>query len=143
MQTTDFSSQLVQDYLTGKEIAVLATVNPNGTPLATPMWFVHDDDGFGMVTHADMQKMKNLAINPNVSVVVESGSGGNIECVIVQGTVETLATQADRERMGEMFINKYGEHMENRWSGRAVPQSRALVRIRPTRVKLWGSLASD
>ena len=142
MKTTDFSAQLVQDYLMGKEIAVLATVYPNGTPLATPMWFVHDEFAIGMVTHADMQKMKNLAQNPNVSIAVESGSGGNIDCVIVQGTVKTLATQADREHMGELFVQKYGPHIEKLWGGRAVPESRALVRISPTKVLLWGSLAN-
>ena len=143
MKTTSFSASKVQDYLVGKEIAVLATLNPDNTPLATPMWFVHDEEGFGMVTHATMAKMKNLENNPNVSVVVESGSGGDIACVIVQGTVETLATRESRERMGGMFVDKYGPHIEKRWGGRAVPESRALIRITPTRVKLWGGLAQD
>ena len=43
-QETDFASTLVQEYLIGKEIGVLATVNPDGSPLAMPMWFVHDRD---------------------------------------------------------------------------------------------------
>ena len=93
MEETDFSDSLVQSYLNGKEIAVLATVNSDGSPLATPMWFIHDGLGFGMVSVAADRKVKNLKRDPRVSVVIESGSGGDIECVIIQGSVEFMDTR--------------------------------------------------
>ena len=142
MQETKFSDRLVQDYLRDKEIAVLATVNHDGSPLATPMWYVHDGDGFGMVSVAGDWKVKNLQRDPRVGVTVESGSGGSIECVIVQGTAEFLDHPEARDAMGARFIDKYGPHMEARWGGRSVPTTRALFRIEPTRVKLWGTLAT-
>ena len=142
MQETEFSSTLVQTYLTGKEIGVLATVNPDGSPLAMPMWFVHNEDVIGMVSVAEDMKVNNMRRDPRVGFVVESGGGGSLECIIMQGTVEFLSTDDDRKRVGAQFIDKYGVNMEQRWGGRAVPDSRALFLIQPRRIKLWGTLAS-
>ncbi len=142
MQETEFSSTLVQSYLTGKEIGVLATINLDGSPLAMPMWFVHDEDVIGMVSVAQDTKVKNMRRDPRVGFVVESGSGGSIECIIMQGTVEFLSATEDRIRVGAQFIDKYGVHMEKRWGGRAVPDSRSLFLIQPRRIKLWGTLTS-
>ena len=52
MKEIEFASKLVQEYLTGKEIGVLATSNPDGSPLAMPMWFIHDSDGLALVSQA-------------------------------------------------------------------------------------------
>ena len=142
VQETDFASTLVQEYLIGKEIGVLATVNPDGSPLAMPMWFVHDRDVIGMVSEAQHLKVKNLHNDARVGFVVESGSGGSIECIIIQGEATFVSSAEDRTRVGEQFIAKYGTHMEQRWGGRAVPDSRALFLIQPRRIKLWGTLAS-
>ena len=142
MQETEFSSTLVQTYLSGKEIGVLATVNPDGSPLAMPMWFVHNEDVIGMVSVAEDMKVQNMRRDPRVGFVVESGGGGSLECIIMQGTVEFLSTDDDRKRVGVQFIDKYGVNMEQRWGGRAVPDSRALFLIQPRRIKLWGTLTS-
>ena len=56
MKEIEFASKLVQEYLTGKEIGVLATSNPDGSPLAMPMWFIHDIDGVALVSQADDMK---------------------------------------------------------------------------------------
>ena len=143
MKETEFASMLVQDYLTGKEVGVLATVNPDGSPLAMPMWFVHDRDGLALVSQADDMKVRNMRQDPRVGFVVESGSGGTIECIIVQGRVTFLSSESDRSRVGARFIDKYGVHMEKRWNGRSVPGSRALFLIQPRRIKVWGALATS
>ena len=141
MKETEFDSELVQDYLTGKEVGVLATTNPDGSPLAMPMWFIHGIDGVTLVSQADDMKVRNMRRDPRVGFVVESGSGGSIACIIVQGNVTFLSHESDRSRVGARFIDKYGVHMEKRWNGRSVPESRALFLIQPNRVKLWGALA--
>jgi nitroimidazol reductase NimA-like FMN-containing flavoprotein (pyridoxamine 5'-phosphate oxidase superfamily) len=143
MKEIELASKLVQDYLTGKEIGVLATSNPDGSPLAMPMWFIHDSDGFALVSQADDTKVRNMRRDPRVGFVVETGSGGSIACIIVQGSVTFLSSEFDRSRVGARFIDKYGVHMEKRWNGRSVPESRALFLIQPHRVKVWGTLATS
>ena len=138
MQERPFSDPEVQQALDGPVTAVLATINPDGSPLATPMWYVHDANGIGMVSIDGLQKIRNLHRDPRVSVVVETGAGADLQCVIVQGTVEFLDAPPDRAALGASFVGKYGESIEKRWGGRAVPHDRALFRIDPGRVKLWG-----
>ena len=33
-----------QRFLDTKDVAILATIQPDGSPLAMPMWFLHDPD---------------------------------------------------------------------------------------------------
>ena len=139
---TEFSSKLVQDYLNEKEVGVLATINPDGSPLAMPMWFVRDSDSLALVSQADDMKIRNLRRDPRVGFVVESGSGDTIACIILQGSARFLTSESDRSQVGARFIDKYGTHMVERWNGRSVPESRALFRIEPRRVKVWGALVS-
>ena len=143
MKETVFASELVQDYLTGKDVGVLATSNPDGSPLAMPMWFIHDSDGFALVSQADDMKVSNMRRDPRVGFVVESGSGDSIACIIVQGSVTFLSNKSDRSRVGALFIDKYGLYMERRWGGLSVPESRALFLIQPSRIKVWGTLATS
>ena len=84
------------------------------------------------------KKIRNLRRDPRVSIVVETGAAIGLQCVIVQGTVEFLDAPSDRATLGAAFVDKYGESIEKRWNGPAVPHDRVLFRILPTRVKLWG-----
>jgi PPOX class probable F420-dependent enzyme len=138
MQERPFSDDEVQRALDGPATVVLATINPDGSPLATPMWFVHDADGLGMVSVDGLQKIRNLHRDPRVSVVVETRASSGLQCVIVQGAVAFLDSAADRRSLGAAFVEKYGESIEKRWGGPVVPSDRALFRILPRRVKLWG-----
>ena len=138
MQERPFSDREVQQALEGPSTVVLATINPDGSPLATPMWYVHDANGIGMVSVDGLQKVHNLKRDPRVSMVVETNAASGLQCIIVQGTVEFLDSAADRGALGASFVKKYGESIEKRWGGSAVPNDRVLFRIDPRRVKLWG-----
>lgn len=138
MRDVAFSAPEAQARLRGPVTAVIATINPNGSPLATPMWYVHDESGFGMVSVDGLQKIKNLRRDPRISVTVETEPGQGTGCVMVQGTVEFLDSSDDRRALGARFVAKYGESIEKRWGGSAVPDDRALFRIHPARVTLYG-----
>lgn len=138
MKEVTFSHGDVQEALEKPTTAVLATINPDGSPLATPMWFVRDDHCMVMVSPDGLQKVRNIRRDPRVSVVVETGAASGLQCVIVQGTVEFLDDDGDRAAFGALLVSKYGRDVEKRWGGRAVPRDRVLFRIQPRRVKLWG-----
>ena len=143
LNEASFSDDRVQRFLSGKDTAVLATINPDGGPLATPMWFVHDLQGMGMVSVHTLQKIMNLRRDPRVSVVAESAPGAGVACLIIQGTVAFVAADEDRRSLGEQFIDKYGEALERRWGARGVPDSRTLFRIYPSRVNVYGAWWSE
>jgi PPOX class probable F420-dependent enzyme len=129
----------VQDFLASKAVVVLATLQVDGSPLAVPMWFLHDPDALTMISVANTQKVRNLERDGRVSVVAEAGTGGDIRGATIQGRAEFLhSDSAERRHLVERLLAKYHPHLERRWSRRALPPDRVMFRIRPTRVATWG-----
>ena len=79
----------IQGFLASKEVAVLATVQADGAPLAMPMWFLHEPSSVTMISVADTQKVRNLRRDPRASVVAEAVAGsGEVRGVTLQGRAD-------------------------------------------------------
>ena len=128
----------VQAFLADRQVVVLATVQPDGAPLAMPMWFLHDPASLTMITVADTQKVRNLRRDPRVCVVAEGGETGAVQGVSVHGLAEFLPESADRRALTERLVEKYAPYLERRWKGRSMPPDRLMFRIVPSRVGSWG-----
>jgi len=131
------SEHRVRDLLATRQVAALATLEPDGSPLVTPMWFAHRDGGILMVSVSSHRKVRNLRRDPRASLAVETGEGGDIKCVMMQGVVEFVDEPDRRRRLAEHLLRKYHPHLERRWGARDIPTSRALFELRPTKVSLW------
>ena len=128
----------IQRFLDGGDIVVLATVQPDGAPLAMPMWFLHDPAVLTMISVAGTQKVRNLRRDPRVCVVAEAGGGGgDIRGVTVLGRAEFLVDGLERRALAERFHEKY-PRLASLWGGRVMPANRVMFRIVPERVKSWG-----
>jgi len=127
----------VQKFLATREVAVLATVQADGAPLAMPMWFLHAPDTLTMISVADTQKVRNLRRDPRVSVVAEAVVGGEVRGVTLQGRVEFLSDGPERRALIERFHEKY-RGLERLWAGKAMPANRVMFTIVPSRVRSWG-----
>src|SRR5207245_1602353 len=87
----------IQGFLASKEVAVLATVQADGAPLAMPMWFLHEPSSVTMISVADTQKVRNLRRDPRASVVAEAVAGsGDVRGVTLQGRAEFLSDGPER-----------------------------------------------
>jgi PPOX class probable F420-dependent enzyme len=129
----------IQTFLATRLIAVLATVQPDGAPLAMPMWFLHDPTALTMLSVDDLQKVRNLRRDPRVCVVVEwaNATGGQGRGVIVHGRGQFLADGAERRALVEHFHARYPE-LRVFWGGLPMPANRVMFRITPARVRSWG-----
>ncbi len=128
----------IQGFLATKEVAVLATVQADGAPLAMPMWFLHAPTALTMISVADTQKVRNLRRDARVSVVAEAVAGsGEIRGVTVQGRAEFLAEGPERRALIERFHEKY-RGLVRLWGGKAMPANRVMFSIVPSRVRSWG-----
>jgi PPOX class probable F420-dependent enzyme len=128
----------VQAFLAGRQVVVLATVQPDGAPLAMPMWVLHDPASLTMITVANTQKVRNLRRDPRVCVVAEGGETGAVQGVSVHGLAEFLPESAERRALTERLVEKYAPYLEQRWKGRSMPPDRLMFRIVPSRVGSWG-----
>ena len=129
----------VQKFLATKNVAVLATVQPDGAPLAMAMWFLHDPTSLTMISVANLQKVRNLRRDPRVCVVMEAADAAGIRGVTIQGRAEFLdADTPDRRALVERFLRKYDPLLEGYWKGRVMPPDRVMFRILPKKVLSWG-----
>ncbi len=138
MPKTTLADDRVQGLLAAREIAILATVQPSGAPLAMAMWFVHDRDGLTMVSQAGTQKMRNLRRDPRASVAVESVGAEGERCVSIQGTVAFVEDPAVRAPFLDAFFARYGDRLAAIWSGREMPPDRVMFRLSPEKLFLLG-----
>jgi PPOX class probable F420-dependent enzyme len=128
----------IQRFLATKNVAVLATVQPDGAPLAMAMWFLHDPTSLTMISVDGLQKVRNLRRDPRVCVVMEAADDAGIRGVVVQGRAEFLADTPERRALADRFLKKYDPLLEEYWGGRAMPPNRVMFRIVPKKVLSWG-----
>jgi PPOX class probable F420-dependent enzyme len=128
----------VQRFLATKDIVVLATIQPDGAPLATPVWFLHSPTTLTMISEAATQKIRNLRRDPRVSVAAEAGSLVGMGGVIVQGQAEFLPDSPERRALVSAFLRKYQPDLGRRWGGDEMPADRVMFHVVPRRVYSWG-----
>ena len=128
----------VQRFLGEKDVVILATVKPDGAPLAMPMWFLADASGITMLSVAATQKVRDLERDPRACVVAEEGTRGDIRGVTVQGRATFLDDSPERRVLVERFHAKYAPNLERLWGGRVMPANRVMFRIEPAAVHAWG-----
>lgn len=85
-----FLEPKVRAFLDEKRFAVLATLNDDGTPQLTVMWYELRGDTIMMNTRLSRVKGKNLQRDPRISVCVEDGE----RFVTIAGTARLDADPA-------------------------------------------------
>ena len=122
--------------LSNDRIGWLTTVAPDGTPQASPIWFLWDGDEV-LVYSLESLRVRNISSDPRVSLNLDgNGLGGDI--VIVEGTARVDA-DAPSAADNPAYMAKYLAVMEDfgwtpEWfAGRySVP-----IRVTPTRFRYW------
>ena len=85
----------------GKNYAVLATVNPDGSPQTSVIWIGRDDDGVLFTTVAGRVKHRNMVRDPRVSItVIDSADPENY--VELRGRVSSITPDAGRQKDTEL-----------------------------------------
>lgn len=130
---------LVQSFLATRDVVVLATLMPDGAPVATPMWFLPQPDALVMLSVDGLRKVSNVRRDPRVAVVAETTTPeGAIRGVTVRGRAEVLAESAERRALVTRFLDRYHPRLERIWGSRVMPADRVMFRIVPERVRSWG-----
>ncbi len=70
---TDQLSERARAFLNEKRFAVLATINPDGTPQLTTMWYELQGDEIMMNTAAGRVKERNMVRDQRIAICIEDG----------------------------------------------------------------------
>jgi PPOX class probable F420-dependent enzyme len=79
-------SEKARALLQERRFAVLGTINKDGSPQLTTMWYLLEGDVILMNTKAGRTKERNMRRDPRISVCIEDG----YSYVTISGTVEMI-----------------------------------------------------
>jgi nitroimidazol reductase NimA-like FMN-containing flavoprotein (pyridoxamine 5'-phosphate oxidase superfamily) len=137
MAERTFADEAIQQYMSDRDVAVLAMLTAAGAPLATPMWFVNDGRELAMVSVDGLAKIRNLERDPRVSVVVEGGERGAINGLVLAGDVRFVDGD-ERVAWGRRFRDKYTPDIDRLWGGPNIPDNRRVFVFAPRVVSAFG-----
>mgnify|MGYP000441541321 FL=1 len=86
----------VSDFLTGIKMAVMATINSDGSPHLSPNWYYYDGEKLFFVTTKERKKFYNLKRDQRISVCVYEPPLAS-DYVVVQGaaTIDDLVPTSE------------------------------------------------
>ncbi len=123
-------SEKAQAYLQELRFAVMATINQDGTPQLTTMWYLLEEDGTIMMnTKVGRAKERNMRRDPRISICIEDG----YDFLTINGTVEMIddpeIAQHDIYRLSRRYHGeaKARRQMEEQFS----KETRVSLRLKP------------
>jgi PPOX class probable F420-dependent enzyme len=98
-------NEQVRAFLSEPRFAVLATINPDGTPQQTVMWYLLRGETIVMNTARGRKKDRNLLRDRRVSICVED----HYRYVTIAGVLELVEDQATAQAdIEEMAVRYHG-----------------------------------
>ncbi len=119
----------------------VATLDRDGAPHLTTLWFAVKDGDFLFETYGKSQKMVNLRRDPRIAVLCEAGETyDQLRGVSVQGLAEIVdAGEPLLELMGLLVERSHPELSAEQVAAKAaqLAQKRVVVVVRPTKLISW------
>lgn len=106
--------QEINEFLDHGHTLVLTTIDRDGYPHSTPLWYVYMDGLIYTRGRRNGQKVANIKRNEKVSCLVEEGNRWrDLKAVMVRGRAEEVTDPAEQERFQERNSVKYKDFRES------------------------------
>ena len=113
-------------------VATLATIDPDGRPQLTEVWFLAEGDELKISLNTSRQKVRNLQRDPRCSVLLLD-LANPYRYVEIRG--DAVITPDDDYAFADRLGAKYGADLrENDGPG----ETRVVVTVKAARVHAWG-----
>ena len=114
-------------------MAVLATVNSDGTPQATPLWYHYDGECFITTCFARRVKIRNIKENPNMTLVI-GDTAHNGRGMIVRETAELVEDNVPAATLKNAIRYEGEERGRKSAAELTTGGARYIIRIMPHRI---------
>ena len=128
-----------------RRIASVATIDPEGFPHLTAVWFYFDGDSLWLAIPSKSVKYRNLKQNKKLSVMIDTRDTASEAGISMSGNAELLTGQEAQEAIRTIH-NKYitKEGIEEPGVGPVFASFDDIaVKLRPTKVISWDMSALD
>ena len=118
------------DIINKKAFAHLSTIEPNGFPHTTPVWFSMENNNFLVNTAVGRRKDRNMKQNPEVALSIQDPDNP-YSYVSIQGTIiERTKNGADDhiDSLAKKYLNA------DKYPYRSPSEVRVVYKIKPTAI---------
>jgi nitroimidazol reductase NimA-like FMN-containing flavoprotein (pyridoxamine 5'-phosphate oxidase superfamily) len=129
----------LDDFLGGRYIASLATLNPDGSSHLAAIWYVYEEGVFYFPTSQRSRKAKNVALSARASVMVDSRASESIRGVAAAGAASVISG-SEALGLNRLIHLRYltEEGLRTSRVGRAVSEGDDVtIRLEPERWHTW------
>lgn len=114
--------------------ASLATLQPDGTPQLTVMWYRREGDTLQMITPSSTRKARNMAKDGSAAIVVTDPDNG-YAYVEMRGRIElSRDPDAIRDTLRAIATRYIGADRAEPYTASRDPNERVLITFRPEHV---------
>lgn len=96
-----------RDLFLSKNVAHLATINPDGSPQVTPVWIDLEDDTIRINTAKGRKKARNLSVGSKVAISIPDREDP-YRYVAIQGEVIDITTDGALEHIIQLSHRYFG-----------------------------------
>jgi PPOX class probable F420-dependent enzyme len=136
------SPEEVDSFLSGSMKVQVGTVNPDGSPHLTTLFYVVQDGEIAFWTYGSSQKIKNLERDPRISCLVETGTDYlELRGVSIQGEARLVRDEDGIRRIGSAVATRMANGADLGEIGNAEVErqvrKRVGVLVTPSRTASW------
>jgi PPOX class probable F420-dependent enzyme len=129
------------DLLDARVIATLATIDDDGHPYLSAVWFLHDGDDVLVATGGRTQKVRNAERRPRGALLVHGREEAPLRGVAAAGSLAVVrgnAARALNARVWRKYLTATG--LEHPGLGVAIADhDDVTLRFTPVRWRSWGT----
>ncbi len=115
---------------TGKNLATVVTLMPDGQPQALPTWVDSDGEFVLINTEPQRQRGRNVERDPRITVLIQSGDDP-WDWAEVRGTVAEQVTGQEARDHIDALSRKY---VGTDYSAPIGPHGRVILKVLPTKI---------
>lgn len=129
----------LRDFLEAEKTLQVATLDRDGAPHLTTLWFAVVDNHIVFHTYGKSQKIVNLKRDPRIAVLLEAGTTyGELRGVSIQGRAELIEDEL-KYRYAAAVSRRYSDRPEEQIEAatRKTAAKRTVVRVIPEKTVSW------
>jgi len=128
-------NEIKEFLMRGTYTAKLGTINKDGSPHITPIWFILDEnDHIIFTTYFKSLKAKNLVRNPKVSICVDD-QVPPFSFVIVNGIAKIMTNSRDLLIWTTKIEERYmGKELSLDYGKRNAVEGELIIKVIPTKI---------
>ena len=103
----------IDEFLTNGHTLIITTMDKDGYPHSTPIWYAYLDGHIYVRGRGKSQKAQNIARNPKLCALVETGDyWRELKAVLIRGRAELVEDEEEIGRFSQALKEKYAGFRE-------------------------------